>query len=198
MKVDGRIINYRVGHFLQETGIVIFQDVLIMILIFTGCCWMDIPVIVAVVFSLFDIVINLIFYYKVIIQAIIDKDKLEYTTEILAIKEFNAEKTIACDRDRRSYVRFLFPKDMDVNRYKIRVINQSGEEKKLRTITSKRRISRFVDLKWDYQIECLKVTYLKRSKILIGVELVEELDKKTTRKQRNEIEKTIRAINDLL
>jgi hypothetical protein len=74
-----------------------------------------------------------------------------------------------------------------MSRYKIRAIDQHGEKKKLRSIMSSWRLSKFVIL---HDEKNLQVTYLRRSKILLRVELAVELDKKTSRKKRQPIEKS--------
>ena len=45
------------------------------------------------------------------------------------------------------------------------------------------------------QIDHLQVTYLKRSKILIYVEMPDEIDKISSSKKKNVVEKAIRFIN---
>ena len=98
-----------------------------------------------------------------------------------------------------SYVRLFWPKEMDVQRYKILVTDHGEKQKKIRTVMSSYRFGKFRALNLQ-QAEHLRVTYLKRSKILVYVEPAEEIvdgkrKGKAETKRKAEIEKAIRAIN---
>ena len=149
-----------------------------------------IPIIYFVCITLGYIFFELLHFYKIIIQAIIDRRKKDYVTEVVSVHKFNAEYS----HSRNGFGYGIYPKDMSVSKYKINVVDKHGEKKKLRSVMSLKRSLEFISFK-RHQIDFLQVTYLKRSKILVYVDLVDELDSKITKKGRKEIESALRAIN---
>ena len=138
-------------------------------------------------------ILALLFHYRVIIQALKDKKKQDYITEIVSVKGFKEEFSFIGDRLGHSYIRFFYTKDMRVCKYKIKVISDNGEEKKLRSVISSKRLLEFMMLD-KQQIEILQVTYLKNSKILLHIDLVDE-PVNFTGKSKKVIEKAIHGIN---
>ena len=130
----------------------------------------------------------------VTIQALIDKRKKDYVTETLSYKKYDIEKTLKGDHFGYSYIHHFYPKDMNVTRYKFIFIDKDGKKKKLRSVMSYRRLHKFINFN-EFNINHLQITYLKRSKIIIHVELAEELDKKMNKKDVKEIEKALHIIN---
>ena len=83
---------------------------------------------------------------------------------------------------------------MQVGKYKLKVINDKGEDKKLRAVMSLKRTLEFVVLDKN-EIDYLNVTYLRKSKIIICFDLIEDIDKIPSKRKRAEIEKAINYIN---
>lgn len=192
--VNEKAVSFRIKPYIQEDTLQIVLDILIMVIILTVLTFAKFPLIVCVAVVTGYFAIALVFHYRVVIQAIIDKRKENYITETVSIKKFIDEYSFAGDRLGRSNLRFFYPKEMQVWKYKIKLLNNYGQEKKLRSVMSFRRLLQFSVLD-KQQIEHLQVTYLKRSKILIRVDLVEEIDKNTSKRKREAIKKAIRFIN---
>lgn len=191
--VNEKTISFRLKPYIEEATLQIVLDILVVgvllgVLIFAK---MSLLVCISIVMGYFSIA--LFFHYRTLIQAIMDKYKRDYTTEVVIIKSFNYEYSFAGDRFGHSYIRFFYPKDMQVCKYKIKIIGDSGEKKKLRSVMSLNRLLEFTMLD-KQQIEYLQVTYLKRSKILLHVDLVDE-PVKITGKKKKVIEKAIDTIN---
>ena len=131
--------------------------------------------------------------YRIIINALIDKHKKDYITETFCLKDYDEELSLSGEHFGYSYIHRFYPKDMHVTRYKIKVIDKDGKKKKLRSVMSYRRVHKF----WLFHEQSinLQITYLKRSKIIIHVELAEKIDKKTNKKDVKEIEKALHIIN---
>ncbi len=192
--VNEKTVSFRIKPYIQEATLQIILDILIMIIISTVLTIAKFPLIVSIAVVIGYFAIALVLHYRVVIQAIIDKRKEDYITETVSIKKFIDEYSFAGDRLGRSNLRFFYPKEMQVWKYKIKVLNNYGQEKKLRSVMSFRRLLQFSILD-KQQIEQLQVTCLKRSKILIRVDLVEEIDKNTSKRKREAIEKAIDFIN---
>lgn len=192
--VNEKAVSFRIKPYIQEATLQIILDILIMVIISTVLIFAKFPLIVCVAVVTGYFAIALVFHYRVVIQAIIDKRKEDYITETVSIKKFIVEYSFAGDRLGRSNLRFFYPKEMQVWKYKIKALNNHGEEKKLRSVMSFRRLLQFAILD-KQKIEDLQVTYLKRSKILVRVDLVEEIDKNTSKRKKETIKKAIDFIN---
>lgn len=179
---------------MQEARVQIMLDILCVTLLFAVMLWAELPLIAYLVVALIYATAALLLHYRVAIQAIIDKRKGDYMTETVSIEQFRVEFSFCGNRQGESHARFFYPREMDVTRYKIKVIGTDGEKKKLRSVMSFRRLLKFIFLN-EEQKRNLQISYLRRSKILLRVELAKELDKKTSRKKRHEIEKAICFIN---
>lgn len=138
--------------------------------------------------------IALTLHYRVLIQAFIDKCKGDFITETISVKHFAEKYSFAGDGLGHSYIRIFYPKEMQVGKFKVKVVNNHGDKKTLRTVMSFRRLLQFSILD-KQQIDYLQVVYLKRSKILIKCDLIEEADKKPSGKKGKVIEKAIHFIN---
>ncbi len=194
MKISEKIIKYRIEPYIQEATIQIILDILLVAIVTILMIVVKFNLIYILCFAIGYLVIAFIFHYRVVIQAIIDKRKKEYITETVSVKSFVEEFSFIGDRLGHSYINHFYPKDMQVQKKRIKVVNSNGEEKKLRSVMSFKRSFEFVVFD-KQQIEYLQVTYLKRSKILIQVELAEQSNKKTRKKDEKAIEKSLHIIN---
>lgn len=194
MKINEKIIKYRIEPYIQEATIQIILDILLVAIVTILMIVVKFNLIYILCFAIGYSVIAFILHYRVVIQAIIDKRKKEYITETVSVKSFVEEFSFIGDRLGHSYIRHFYPKDMQVQKKRIKVVDSNGEGKKLRSVMSFKRSLEFVVFD-KQQIEYLQVTYLKRSKILIQVELAEKSYKKTSKKDTKVIEKALHIIN---
>ena len=194
--VNEKIISFRIKPYIQEATLQIIVDVLVTVLVSIVLLYVEFPLIVCIVVVACYYAMELVVYYRVVIQAIIDKRKGDYISEIVSIKKFTDEFSFAGNRTGNSYVHYFYPKEMRVGKHKIRVISNDGKEKKLRSVMSLGRLFKFIVL-GRQQINQLQVIYLKRSKILISVDIPKDIDINTRRKRKeaNIIDKAIRFIN---
>ena len=154
------------------------------------------PSIVCIIIPMCYFAIALFFHYRIAIQAITDKRNKNYVTEVVSINNIYEEFSFAGDRLGHSYIRLLYPKDMKVQKCKIKVVDKNGEQKKIRTVMSSKQALKYMVLETE-KIEYLQVTYLKNSKILLYVDLVEE-PVHFTGKRKKVLEKAIHCINTLI
>lgn len=194
LNVTDKIIKFRIKPYIQEAFLQFVIDVIVIVLVTVVFIIAKFPTIVCVTIDLSYLIVSLIFHYKVVIQAIIDKNKRDYVTEKICVKQFNEEYSFAGDRLGHSCIRFFYPKEMQAGKYELKIINENGEEKKLRAVMSFKRTLKFI-LFDKNQIEYLNVTYLKKSKIIINFDLVEDIDKFESKRKKEEIKKAINYIN---
>ena len=194
MKVTDKAVNYRIEPYTQEAVLQFIIDFIVIVLITVVFVIAQFPAFACVLVDLLYLIFAIILHYKTLIQAILDKNKRDYITEKISIKQFKEEYSFAGDRLGHSYIRLFYPKEMQVSKYKLKVINDRGEEKKLRAVMSFRRTLRFIYFDKN-EIEYLNVTYLRKSKIIICFDLIEDIDKIPNKRKRAEIEKAINYIN---
>ncbi|MBR4880636.1 MAG: hypothetical protein IKU19_01810 [Clostridia bacterium] len=194
--INQKSVDFKISPYLQESAMQIVVDIISTVIISVVFILADFPLIVTVLVIAGYFVMALFFHYKVTVQALTDKRKKDYVTERVSIKEFkfNEEYSFAGNRLGHSNARLTHPKEMHVCRYKISLADSNGEEIKLRSAASFKRAMQFAILD-KYEIEQLQVTYLKRSKILIRVDLADDIDKIKSRKKRDQIKKVIHTIN---
>ncbi len=186
-------ISFRIEPYVQEAFIQMIIDVIIVALVVVFSVWASFPAPVCVGIILVFISAEMIFAYRVLILALLDKLKGDFVTETLEIQKFIPEFSFCGDRLGNSHIRFFYSKELGVSRYKIKAF-WNGEKRKLRAVMSYKRLKNLSSLE-DNKIKLLNITYLKRSKIIINVDLAEELDKKMSKKTREEILKSINYIN---
>ncbi len=192
--VNEKIVSFRIRPYYQESIVQIIMDFIVIGLISIVLFIAKFPTIVCIAVIMVYGGIAVILHYRTTIHAIVDKRKGNYITEIVSIKEFSSEYSFAGDRLGRSHIRFFYPSKMHIGKHRIKVANNQGEEKRLRSVMSFRRIAEFAILD-KHQIERLKVTYLEKSKILLYVELVDDIDKIISRKKKDSIKKAVHFIN---
>ena len=193
MKVNQKAVRFRIEPYIQETAVQAAIDILVLAIVVLVFAIAKFPLIAYVAVIMGYLIMALIFHYRVTILAVIDECKSDYITETVRIKSYNEEYSFSGDRLGHSYIRFFYPKEMGVMKHKIQVVNNLGEEKKLRSVMSTRRRIQFADLERQ-QVEQLQVTYLRRSKILVGIDLKEQVNG-TNSKRKDVIEKAVRCIN---
>lgn len=194
MKVTDKIVKFRIQPYIQEVSLQFIIDLIVSVLATVVFVVADFPVVACVLFDLLYFTVAVIFHYKTLIQAILDKSKRDFVTEKIRIKQFKEEYSFAGDRLGHSYIRIFYPKEMHIGKYKLKVINDKGEEKKLRAVMSFKRTLEFIVFDKN-EIEYLNVTYLRKSKIIICFGLIEDIDKIPSKRKRAEIEKAINYIN---
>lgn len=193
--VTQRDINFRIEPYVHEAIIQIILDALITTLLLILFIYIGIPLIICITVVITYLGIELMFFYKIVIQALIDRRKKDYIVETLSIKTFDEELSLAGNRTGHSYISSIYPKEWHVKKYKLTVINIQGEKKKIRTVMSFRRMLQFMMLSKE-KIENLQITYLKRSKILLCVYPEHQITKRTGCKKINQIEKSFHFINE--
>lgn len=191
--VNEKTINFRIEPYIKEAVLQVIVDIIVLSTTIIVLTLADFPTIICVSVGIGYFVLILLFHYRVPIQAIIDKRKKDCVIETVTIKQFMNEHSFAGDRTGHSNIRFFYPKEMQVDKYKINVQSLSGEKFKLRSVMSFRRSIEFAVLE-KQNIEHLKVTYLKRSKILVNVELVQSTNTIIS-KQKKIVEKALHCIN---
>ena len=169
-------------------------DIIVLVIVTAVLILASFPIIAWIAVDIAYFVIALIFHYRVVILALIDKQKCDYITEKISIKQFKEEYSFAGDRLGHSNIRFFYPKEMQVQRYKVKVISGSGEENKLRTVMSLSRMLKFAILD-KQQIEYLNVTYLKRSKVIVAFDLAQDTESIASKRTKDKIKKSIHCIN---
>ena len=196
MKITDKIINYRIEPYKQEATIQIVLDLIIIIFMTILFIVLDFSVIAVVLINLAYFIIALFLHYRITIQALIDKKNNDIVTETICLeqKQFCEEYSFAGDRLGHSNIRFFYPKEMHVSKYKLKVITDKGEEKKLRSVMSFKRSFKFYVFH-ENEIKSLNVTYLRKSKIIICFDLIDDIDKIPSKRKRTEIEKAINYIN---
>lgn len=194
MKVTDKIVKFRIQPYIQEVSLHFIIDLIVSVLATVVFVVADFPVVACVLFDLLYFTVAVIFHYKTLIQAILDKSKRDFVTEKIRIKQFKEEYSFEGDRLGHSHIRIFYPKEMHVGKYKLKVINDKGEEKKLRAVMSFKRTLEFIVFDKN-EIEYLNVTYLRKSKIIICFDLIEDIDKIPSKRKRAEIEKAINYIN---
>ena len=188
-------IGYRIQPYAQEAMIQVVIDVLIVLMLIVISVLAKFPLSICIPAVVLYITLAVTLGYRVLILAQIDRHKKDVVTEIVTIQQFKDEYTFfAADSFGYSYIRIFYPKDMHVKKYMVKVVNKNGEKKKLRSVMSFNRLLSFVCFN-QHQIERLEVMYLRRSKILLFVNPVDEIDKKLPKKTRKGIEKAIHYIN---
>ncbi|MBQ4644540.1 MAG: hypothetical protein IJB72_02135 [Clostridia bacterium] len=189
-------IKSKIKPYIEEATIQMVIDILVVLIVSIVFTLVKMPSLVCIMIPLCYFAIALFFHYKIAIQSLIDKHKENYITEIISIKSIDEEFSFAGDRFGHSYIRHLYPKDMNVWKCKIKVVDKNGEQKKLRAVMSSKQSLNFMVLDTE-KIEYIQITYLKRSKILLHVDLVEE-PVQFTGKRKKVIEKAIHCINSLI
>lgn len=197
MQIKDKLVSFRIEPYRNEAFLQVAIDLLILIFIPLFFVGIKAPVIVPIIIFCGYLTVTLIFHYRVLIQALIDKIKKDYVTETISIKQFGIEFSFAGNRFGNSYIRFFYPKELQVKRYKLKVVNECNEEKKLRAVMSYRRKDKFLVFN-ENQIEFFRVTYLRSSKIIVGFDLPEGIDKIASNKKMEEIKKAIHYINTVI
>ncbi len=192
-----KMIGLRIKPYVQEAILQMVLDVIIttLVLIFLNFVGFHNFISIAIVLAYF--IFAFLLHYRIVLLALLDKKAQGICSEIVKIESFINEYSFAGDRFGHSNIRFFYAREMQVNKYKIKIIDSKGEVKKLRSVMSFKRSFKLATLD-KYQIEYVMLTYLKKSSILIKVELAKELDKNISRKKREEIIKTINYINSTI
>ena len=194
IKPNDKIVDFRINPYIQEATLQIALDIIVLVIVTAVLILASFPIIAWIAVDIAYFVIALIFHYRVVILALIDKQKCDYITEKISIKQFKEEYSFAGDRLGHSNIRFFYPKEMQVQRYKVKVISGSGEENKLRTVMSLSRMLKFAILD-KQQIEYLNVTYLKRSKVIVAFDLAQDIESIASKRTKDKIKKSIHCIN---
>lgn len=190
--VNERQVKFRVKPYFQEAMLQFFVDILVTITLFAVFLIVGFPLDIVIVTTVVYLAIAIPIHYTTICKAIIDRQKKEYITEVLQIERFINEFSLLGDRLGHSNLRFFYPTAMQVDKYRIKTITSCGENKTLRSVLSFKRLLEFAVLE-KKEARYFKVTYLKRSKILLTVDLVEPVQLK--KKQQREILKALDIIN---
>ena len=194
--VNKKLVNFRIKPYVQESMLQVVLDIIILLMLLTVSIAANFPLTVCIIAITGYIGISVFLHYRTVIQATIDKIKGDYVSEIVSVNKIKIteEYSFSGDRLGHSYIRCFYSKNMDVQKYKIKTCNNYDEKVTLRSVMSHQRCRNFGILS-EKQVEYIRVTYLKRSKILINVDSVEAFDKKTNRRKINIVEDALRGIN---
>ena len=202
-RLNKDIVEYRVHPYIKEASIQLIIDILLIGLIVAVSLIAGFSAGICISVIVGYIIVALLLHYRIAIQALIDKRNEDYVTETVYIKEFSEEYSFIGDRTGHSYIHYFYPKDMDVQKYKIKVIDTNGEIKKIRSVMSFGRLFDFLALK-NVGIENFNITYLKSSKIIVSVEIYGDIDnvlskqkKKSRKKGINQIIKSVTSLTAL-
>lgn len=195
--VNEKTVRFRIQPYIQEAILQLTLDLLIMGLTVTVLILVEMPSYVWAIVVACYLAIASVAHYRVAVLALADKKNADYVTETVKIERFSEEYSFAGDRLGHSNIRFFYPKDIQVRKYKVKATGDGGEERKLRAVMSFRRLLQFSILD-NYHTEYIQVTYLKRSRILLWVELTEPTPQNTNRRENQRKAKTIRSINTLV
>ena len=192
--VNEKTINFRMNPYVKEAKLQAAIDIIVMVLAASVLFVAKFPLIVCISVAIGYLVLAFILHYRVLIQAYADKRKGDFITETVSIKCFAEEHSFAGNSLGHSYISAFYPKEMHVQKCRVTVVNDQGEEKKLRSVMSFRRLLQFSILD-KQQVEHLQIIYLKRSKILLWCNLIEETDKKFSKRKKEAINKATHFIN---
>ena len=192
--ITKKLIKYRTEPYFREAELLIFLDILCIALIVGVSVLIGVPVLLNLSFVMGYIALAFILYHKVTVRALIDRRHGDYITEILHIDQFDYEVHLATDRWGRGYVRYLYPA---LTKYRIKVTDSNGKKKQLRAIMSFGCSIRIFIVQ-DKIPMSLQVTYLKRSKILICMQVPEgvDIEKYMKKKEARQFYKTLHQINN--
>ena len=195
-RLNKDIVEYRIQPYIKEASIQLILDILLIGLIVAVSLIAGFSAGICISVIVGYIIMALLLHYRIAIQAIIDIRKGDYVTETVYLKEFDEEYSFIGDRTGHSYIQYFYPKDMHVRKMKIKVIKLDCRIMKIRSVMSFIRVLNFIFVK-RASMEYFTITYLKRSKILVGVELygdIDELLRKERKKSRKWLEKTIKSV----
>lgn len=191
--VNIEMVRFRIHPYAVETALQIVIDIIVILLVAITFAFVRLPIIANITVCALYLVIALFFHYRIIILAFIDSMKQDYVTDTVSIQSFDEEYSFSGNYLGKSHIHLFWPKDMNVQRYKISVLDNSDNKKNIRAVMSSYRKGKFSEL-YLQNIDCLELTYLRRSKILVNVDLPNEIVV-NNRKRKEKIDKTIRAIN---
>ena len=81
MKVTDKIVKFRIQPYIQEVSLQFIIDLIVSVLVTVVFVVADFPVVACVIFDLLYFTVAVIFHYKTLIQAILDKSKRDFVTE---------------------------------------------------------------------------------------------------------------------
>lgn len=192
--VNEKTISFRIKPYAQEATLQAGIDIIVIVLTTSVLLVAKFPLIICVSVAIGYLVLAFTLHYRVLIQAFVDKRKGDFITETVSVKCFAEEHSFAGNSLGHSYISTFYSKEMHVQKYRLNVVNSHGDEKKLRSVMSFRRLLQFAVLD-KQQVEHLQIIYLKRSKILLWCNLIEETDKKLSKRKKEAISKAIHFIN---
>ena len=123
MTVTDKLVNFRVKPYIQEASLQFIIDTIVIIFVTVVFVIADFPVIACVFVDLIYMIAVGILHYRVLVQAIIDKNKGDYVTDIISIKQIKEEYSFAGDRLGHSNIHLFYPKEIQVGKYKLCAIN---------------------------------------------------------------------------
>ena len=170
MKNKDKFVDYFLEPYLKEAVLKLIIDIISIGLLTVIMAALNFPIRYFIyVFIGYGVLVYFL-SYRIIIRLSIDKRRKDYVTEIVSVKDFDEEQSLTGGYQGFSYIHRFYPQNMDVTRYKVNVIDKQSKKKKLRSVMSYRRRHIFRVFR-ERNINYLKITYLKRSKIIIHVEL---------------------------
>lgn len=127
--VSEKIIGFRIKPYAQESTLQAGIDIIVMVLTAPVLSVVKVPLSICIFATAGYFAIALTLHYRVLIQAFIDKCKGDFITETISIKLFAEEYSFAGDRLGHSYIRIFYPKEMQVGKFKVKVVNNHGDKR---------------------------------------------------------------------
>jgi hypothetical protein len=192
-------IKKAVSPYIKESKVSFIIAIAVLILVFAVCLFaledkieaLLLSLCIVVVFLLIDYLLN----YQLGINAFIDAKKMNIITRKVELVDIKRELQFSGRYE--SLISKFYSRDMHISRYLIICKDAEDNICKFRTTMSLERYSNFYKLlKMKGQIDKFNITYLKRSKIIIWMELTGELtSKELSKKQIEEINGFLKTIN---
>jgi hypothetical protein len=139
--------------------------------------------------------LQFLFNYRLGILALIDRVKKDYESKVISIESVKIESSWS-GWLWHSIITSFYPKELEVNRYKIICSDESGNKDTLRLVMSREQSISLYDLFiMEYKISEIQTTYCKRTKILIKLDMINDVKKNYTKRENSEIIYAISRIN---
>ena len=197
MRVSKEDIYFRTEPYLKEAGAHLGFDIFAWILVNGVCIWAQFPVLWILGLNAVYLLIDLLFVYRLIFKILKDRKEMETITETGTVIRFDQDHTgISRGSQENGYVSWFYPEETYgwVSKRRLTIIDSAGVKKKIRSFMSFSRQLDFKPVK-DYFGQ-YQITYLKRSKILIGVSVPDVPIDELPNRIRKPLIKALKRINN--
>ena len=182
MKVntESKFARANIEAFYREAGLVFILDAFVIALIWLAFLFygnpkedeIDQAVLFAVIFMVPYLIFSYFSHHRIAILGFIDtkrEDVIKRSAEIYRYKSSD----ITYSKSYKSVMSLLFPKEMDVDRYKVYYLDEAGKKRFFRLVMSRKKDGIFFDsFIWHKPSQPVEIYYLKRSKVLVSIQLI--------------------------